>query len=126
MSGLVLDAGALIAIDRNDRRMHRLMREAKESKTPVIIPANAVIQAWRHGSRQALLAKFLNEKWIEIVPVDTALAKASGELLRVTHTEDAVDASVVATAAKKSARTILTSDPGDIKKLGPTLNIEPI
>ena len=59
MSALVLDAGALIALDRDDRKVWRLLREAAAAGDLIQVPAGAVGQAWRNGRRQVLLSKAL-------------------------------------------------------------------
>ncbi len=120
---MVFDAGALIALERRNEDIRTLLRTVRRSNLPVVIPANVVAQAWRNGARQALLAKFLAEPWVRIVPVDEELAKAAGVLLARTGTTDAVDASVVVTAVKLGLRRIVTSDPEDIAILAPTLDI---
>lgn len=47
MSGITLDAGGLIALDRNDRRKVVLLARAAESRSRVTIPASALSQAVR-------------------------------------------------------------------------------
>lgn len=54
---LVLDAGALIALERNDRAMWRRMKSALLSSEVPITHGGVVGQVWRgRGSRSALLA----------------------------------------------------------------------
>lgn len=123
MKGLVLDAGALIAVDRGGQKIQTLLKTAKQHKFTAFVPANVVTQAWGDGTKQALLAKFLKEPWVRVVPVDEALARAAGLLLGKSGGSDAVDASVVVTAVKFGVTRIVTSDPGDIAKLGPNLDL---
>ena len=73
MSSLVLDAGALIALDRNDRSVWAMLRVAAGDGELVRVPAGAVAQAWRDGSRQALLARALSH--CEEVPLFGQLAR---------------------------------------------------
>ncbi len=49
MSGLTLDAGALIAFDRNDRKLVALLKRALEFGHSFAVPAGVVGQAWRDG-----------------------------------------------------------------------------
>ncbi len=126
MNGVVLDAGALIAIDRRSEEIQTLLKTVRRSNLLVAVPANVITQAWRDGARQALLAKFLAEPWVRVVAVDEQLAKAAGTLLAKSGHSDAVDASVVATAVKLGLRRIVTSDPGDIAAIGPDLEITAI
>ena len=53
---IVFDAGALVALDRNDRAVWVRLREAAQAGMVVLVPLGAFAQAWRGGSRQARLA----------------------------------------------------------------------
>ncbi|MGH4014459.1 MAG: hypothetical protein ACRDSL_11160 [Pseudonocardiaceae bacterium] len=55
---LILDAGALIAIDRDDRRVAGLIELGRRAGASLVIPAPVVAQAWRGGARQARLARY--------------------------------------------------------------------
>ena len=71
MSGLVLDAGALIAIDRDDRVVLSRIQAAKEKNQPIRTNAMALAQVWRDGrGRQAGLAKALHNIVVEPVPAE--------------------------------------------------------
>ena len=59
MSGVTLDAGALVAFDKGDRRVAAMLLRAVETKTSVAVPAGVVGQVWRDGRRQARLARLL-------------------------------------------------------------------
>ena len=61
MSGLVPDAGALIALDREDHRMLRRLLRARQDGDPVRTNPMALAQAWRDGRRQVTLAKALHD-----------------------------------------------------------------
>jgi hypothetical protein len=58
-AGLTLDAGALIAFDRNDRRVVALLVEATAEGLGFAIPAGVVGQVWRDGRKQGRLARLL-------------------------------------------------------------------
>ena len=60
--GLVLDAGALIALDRGDKRMIALLRRALAQGRVFRVPAEVVGRAWRDGRVQATLARFLRSE----------------------------------------------------------------
>jgi hypothetical protein len=51
MPGITLDAGALIAVDRNDRRIAVLLARAGETRARITIPASALAQAIRRPER---------------------------------------------------------------------------
>jgi hypothetical protein len=121
--GLTFDAGALIALDRGDRRIIALIREALAEHVEVRVPAGVVGQAWRNGSRQATLSRFLKAREVHIVGLDEHVARACGELCAAAGTADVIDASVVI-AARASGDIVLTSDPDDLTKLDGGLKVE--
>lgn len=117
-AAIVLDTGALIALDRNDRAMWANLRIAATDATPIYVPAAAIAQAWRDGARQALLVRALRE--CTEVPLDGSAARSAGTLCRRANTSDIVDASIVVTAmsaARPEAAVVLTSDPKDLHHL---------
>jgi hypothetical protein len=124
MTSLVFDTGALIALDRNDRQAWALLRVASDEGHLIEVPAGAIAQAWRNGQRQALLVRALRH--CDEVPLDGALARASGLLCGQSRTSDIVDASIAIVAAGRSRHTnvsIVTSDRSDIEHLIEVLDI---
>ena len=114
MSALVLDAGALVAIDRDDRDVHRTVRDAHRMGVQVLTNSVAVAQVWRDSKgRQAELAKVL--RGVKVQPVTPDDGRKAGELLAAAGLSDAIDATVALLAA--SGDRILTSDPGDLRTL---------
>src|SRR6185369_6994418 len=107
MAGLTLDAGALLAADRGDRRFWALWKEALRRDVDVTVPAAALAQAWRSG-KNARLAMVLAACVVE--KLDEPLAKSSGALCARSGTADIVDASVVASAARRGDD-VVTTDP---------------
>jgi hypothetical protein len=59
MPGVTYDTGALIAAERNDRRMWALHAGFLAEEVVPTVPAAVLAEAWRGGSRQASLARFL-------------------------------------------------------------------
>lgn len=116
---LLLDAGALIAIDRNDRRVASLIELGRRSGAELVSTAPVIAQAWRSGSRQVQLARAL--PMIDIRPVDTDEAKTAGELLAASNTSDVVDALLAQLALPGDQ--VLTSDPGDLTNLLDARNV---
>lgn len=53
--GITLDAGALIAIEKNDRRVVAALRLAVDAGLQITVSAGVVGQAWRDGTKQARL-----------------------------------------------------------------------
>ena len=124
-AGLTLDAGALRALDRGDKRLIALLGRALAQRLKFQVPSGVVGQVWRDGRIQAALARFLRIDEVEIVPLDEPLARACGELCGATGTADIIDASVVILAKQRGDR-IVTSDPRDLRRLDPTCAIIPL
>jgi hypothetical protein len=111
---LVLDSGALIAVERNDRAMWRRLKAAYLAGSVPVSHGGVVGQAWRGGGpRQALLARALDG--LDVRPLDDSLGRAAGELLAAARRQDVVDAALVLLA--HDGDHILTSDPADIEPL---------
>lgn len=109
---LILDAGALLAIERGDRDIHALLkRELLAGRVP-ITHGGVVGQAWR-GGRQARLTRFLQA--VVVKPLDRDLGRRVGLLLGRARRNDVIDAAVVLLASDED--TILTSDPKDLRAL---------
>jgi len=125
MSGLTLDSGALIAFERNDRRVVAIIERAFKLGIRLAVPAGVVGETWRAGRRQARLARLLGSDVIEIEVLDDRRARAAGQLCGVTHTDDVIDASVVL-CARSRGHGVLTSDMGDLRRLDSTLRYVPI
>ena len=115
---VVLDAGALIAVDRADRRVVRLLELAQD----VHVPAGALAQAWRNPARQIRLGRVVSAEGVVIHPLDAAVARAAGQLCAATATSDVVDASVVLVAGVVDGVTV-TSDPDDLRRLDPGIDV---
>lgn len=122
MSGVTLDAGALIALDRDDRRVIALLARAHELNARVTIPATALTQAMRNPSKQARLSRLIRQPTTALVPLDGPDAAQVGILLGTSGTTDIVDAHVVICARRHSAP-IVTSDPSDLIRLDPGASI---
>ncbi|MCK6556948.1 PIN domain nuclease [Candidatus Binatia bacterium] len=118
MAGLTLDAGALIAFEKNDRRVVALIARALDREYALAVPAGVVGQVWRDGRRQARLARLLAAPDVEVEPLDDEAARAAGQMCGVRNTADVIDASVVLCAKRRGHR-IATSDPEDIRALDP-------
>src|SRR5690348_2788830 len=100
---LVLDAGALIALERRGRLAGALLQGVRDLRVPVLIPAGVLAQVWRDGARQARLSALLGDRDVSVVALDAAQAKAAGELCGQRRTSDPIDASVVLLARQVGA-----------------------
>jgi hypothetical protein len=109
----ILDAGALIAVDRRDRTIGARLRVLQQQGTPVRASSAVVGQVWRDGRKQVNLARVLAGVGIEALGKDDG--RRIGELLALAASVDVVDAHVALMAAVGDL--VLTSDPADIRKL---------
>ena len=110
---LVLDAGALIAVDRRDRNLGAILRVAQRDAIPVRTSVAVVAQVWRDGSRQANLARVL--AGVDATPIDMSTAHHVGEVLARSKTADVVDGHLGLIVCPND--TVLTSDPVDIRRI---------
>jgi predicted nucleic acid-binding protein len=122
MTSVVLDTGALIGFERNDRTVVAIVSQALQHSDQLLVPAGVVAQAWRDGRRQARLARLLGSPLCEVVVLDDHRARAAGQLCGVTGTSDVVDASVVV-AARETGAKVITSDPDDMRRLDHHLDV---
>jgi predicted nucleic acid-binding protein len=114
MSALVLDAGAFLAVERNDRTVVARLRAARKQHVDLRTSAIVLGQVWRDPQgRQARLARLLRA--VEVRPVDEQMGRRAGVLLAQAGTRDPIDATVALVA--ESGDRILTSDPDDIRRL---------
>jgi hypothetical protein len=111
---LVFDAGALLALEKNDKVIWRRLKSARLAGSPPVTHGGVVGQVWRGGGpRQARLATALDG--IEVYPLDDELGRRSGALLKRTGSSDVVDAALVLLA--EDGDEIVTSDPADLTVL---------
>jgi hypothetical protein len=111
---LVLDAGALVALERLDRDVIALIKRERIAQRAPLTHGGVIGQVWRGGSgRQANLARLL--PGIEVIALDEQFGRKVGVLLAQSKTSDVVDAAVALLA--KDGDEILTSDVRDLRPL---------
>jgi len=124
MRFVVLDAGALIAIERGNRAVQALLERIKKGGTKILVPAAVVAEVWRDGARQARIAKLLAAPETEVVALNDRRARIAGIMLGLAGIGGVVDASVVVCAREHGSDVpVLTSDPGDLGALDGTLAV---
>jgi hypothetical protein len=110
---LILDAGALVAVERSNRDVIALIkRERLAGRTP-ITHGGIVAQVWRGGGRQANLARLL--AGLDVMAIDADLGRRSGALLARSRTTDVIDAALALLV--QDGDEVLTSDPDDLRVL---------
>jgi hypothetical protein len=111
---LVLDAGALVAVERLDRDVIALIKAERLAGRAPVTHGGVIGQVWRGGTgRQANLARVL--PGIDVVPLDDALGRRVGALLARTKHKDVVDAAVALLA--HDGDELLTADIADLRPL---------
>ncbi len=112
---VVLDSGAVSALSRSRQRL-RVIRDA--GAWPPVTPAVVLTEALTGDHRRDFHANWLL-RLCEIVPVDGLIARQAARLrTRAARRRiSAVDAIVVATAARFADCVVLTGDPGDLRAL---------
>ena len=111
----VLDAGALIAIERRDLSFGAVMLVAQRRGIDLVTSSAVVAQVWRGGNTtgQVNLARQL--KGIAERDLTTVQARQVGVLLRESGTSDVVDGHIALIA--RTGDTVHTSDVADIGHL---------
>lgn len=109
----VLDAGAFVAVEKRDRRVGAILRVLQQRRVPLWTSAAVVAQVWRHGGRQALLAKVLAGVGVRALAAGDD--RRTGELLALAGMDDVIDAHV--SLLVEDGDHLLTSDPDDLERL---------
>jgi hypothetical protein len=122
VNGVTLDTGALVALDRDDRRVLALVARAGERGARIMVPATALARAIRRPARQARLARLIRQAGTDVVALDGPDATATGLVLAASGTTDVVDAHVVV-CARRTGQAIVTSAAGDLRRIDPTLTL---
>lgn len=121
LPGLVLDAGALRALEHYDVVLAAALRTARRLDMPIRIPAAALAQVWRGGPRSAQLARLLSQS-ATVVSVDEVTARQIGEFIARSHLPDGARADVVdahvALTTRLTQSVVYTSDPRDMARYG--------
>lgn len=114
---IVLDSGALVALERNERSMWIRLKAAQIEGDPPLTHGGVLGQVWRGGRRQARLSQAL--AGIEVLSLDETLGRAAGQLLGAAGLSDVVDAAVVLLA--QDGDEVITTDLDDLGRLAATL-----
>lgn len=114
---LVLDSGALVALERNERPMWVRLKAAQSTGDLPLTHAGVLGQVWRGGPRQARLSQAL--AGIDVRALNEPLGRAAGQLLAASGLADVIDAAVVLLATDGDE--IVTVDRGDLEQLAAAL-----
>lgn len=111
---VVLDAGALLAVERGDRKMTAVIKDELEAGRAPLTHGGVIGQVWRGGGgRQARLARAL--QGLDVRAIDLELGQRAGILLGRAGRSDVIDAAVVLLA--EDGDEIFTADAADLRDL---------
>jgi hypothetical protein len=114
MAGATYDTGALVAAERNDRRMWALHAGFLAEEVVPVVPAPVLAQAWRGGARQASLARLL--AMCDVEELTEMQARRVGELGGKARHDDIVDVTVVEGAIRRKDA-VVTSNATHIRRI---------
>jgi predicted nucleic acid-binding protein len=124
LRNVVLDAGALIALERGSPAVRGYVLLADRGHAALATSAAVVAQVWRGGSRQARVARLLASDLVTELALDPEASRRIGMLAAAAAgARDVVDGHIAIIALERDA-VVLTSDPDDIARWGvPRANI---
>ena len=123
VTGLTLDTGALLALDRPSKAalMQARLDEALRRGGTVCVSVGAIAQAWR-SPRQVRLARLLKARDIDIALMTPNIARFVGLMCARCGHDDVIDVHV-ALCARERRHAVVTSDPGDLARIDPALPV---
>jgi hypothetical protein len=123
ITGLTLDAGALLALDHPGKTlaMQARLEETLRRGGSVCVPIGAIAQAWR-SPRQVRLARLLKSRDIDVALMTLNVARSVGLMCARSGHDDVIDVHV-ALCARERRHAVVTSDPGDILHIDPALPV---
>jgi predicted nucleic acid-binding protein len=107
--GATFDTGMLIALQGRNQFALQCLALLRNQRARITIPSTVVAEFWRGEGRRLLEIG-------EIEPLTPRLAEAAGELLAATRRANAIDATVVASAAQRGDQ-VFTKNEGDLEVL---------
>jgi predicted nucleic acid-binding protein len=112
VTGLTLDTGALVALERRSARVLALVTAARAQGGTITVPAPVVVEWWRGqgGPVARLLEAF------DVEPLENALAHIAGVALARTGKGPSVTDAVVMASAAQRGDVVLTGDREDLTK----------
>lgn len=118
---MILDAGVLIAAERDDATARSYFVTADRLDITLHTSEAVVAQVWRDGARQAHLARVL--RTVECHPLDDG--RAVGRILRDSGTTDVVDAHL-GLLVQRLGDDVLTGDVDDLTRVVAALAPPPV
>ena len=113
---MILDAGGILALTRGSADARATLERAVREGYVAAIPTPVLAQVHRGGRDRAHVDRVVNMV-DALLPTSELVARRAGELQAKAGTSDAVEAIVAAEALASVPTLVLTSDPGDLKRL---------
>lgn len=110
--GLTFDTGALIALERRDRRMVAVWKAALEDGVRITVPAPVLAEWWR--GQRGPMARLADA--VEVEPLVRETSEAMGLVLAKVSGATLVDVAVVLVASRRGD-VVYTSDMGDLARI---------
>ena len=107
---ITFDTGALIALERHDKRLRTLAKLARTGEVTITVPAVVLTEWWRGGPQQASLLQ-----GVVIEPTTARIAKQAG--VAVAKLGASVVDAIVMTSAALRGDVVWTSDLADLQVL---------
>lgn len=106
------DTGALIALERRNRRIHGIVMRSQALGMRITVPTAVLTEWWRGrtDAREVILSN------LSVEPLSERVAKSAGEALASVRGATAIDAIVMASAALRGG-VVYTSDTDDLERL---------
>jgi hypothetical protein len=127
-TGVILDSGAFIALEKRDKTMVSLAQLFVAKQTPLVTSAGVVAQVWRTGTGGQVPVAFLLRR-TAVVDLTHSVGRMLGRMLGACGVacgvSDAVDAHVVF-LARQRGWPVLSSDADDLLAIDPALHVESI
>jgi predicted nucleic acid-binding protein len=110
--GVTFDTGMLVALERRRQAAWEIFRRVRERATAITVPAPVIGEWWRGRSdlRDAILSA------VHVEPLTDDIARLAGVALSRVRTATAIDAFVMASAARQG-NVVYTGDIEDLERL---------
>jgi len=112
MTALTFDTGALIALERGEKRMRTVLLAAQDQRAVITVPAVIVAEWWRSDSKRCRLIL----SYVNVEPTTERIGRLAGGALAAIPGATAIDAIVMASAAQRGD-IVFTSDLEDLEHL---------
>lgn len=121
MNGVTYDTGALVAGQRDDRRMWALHAGFLAEEVVPVVPVPVLAEAWRGGARQASLSRLL--AMCDTEPMSEEQARHVGVLAGKAAHDDIVDVTVVEGAIRRRDA-VVTADEEHLRRAADAASVQ--